>query len=101
MNDTVLASSYCSLFRYFSLAGVLKNRLAIFIMVPFLASDGSFISNLPPFIWICVPISLAQVIRSTSDTDAIEGNASPRKPKVFIKNKSSSLLPFFCNHNNF
>ena len=39
-----------------------------------------------------LPTSVAQVIRSTSDTDAILGRASPRKPNVFMKNKSSSLV---------
>ena len=58
--------------------------------MPTLLSATSSSKNLPPLICKCVPIVFAQVTKSTSETDAIEGNASPLKPKVEIKNKSSS-----------
>ena len=38
-----------------------------------------------------MPIEVAQVIRSTSETEAIDGKASPRNPKVEMKNKLNSL----------
>ena len=57
------------------------------MIVPFRESAGSSISNLPPLIWRWVPTLVAQVIKSTSDTEAIDGKASPRNPRVSIKNK--------------
>ena len=61
------------------------------ICVPILDSDGLLSSTLPPLMWTNVPISSWQVFRTTSETAAIEGKASPRKPRELIENKSSSV----------
>ena len=72
----------------------MKKRFLTSILVPILLSVFSSVTSLPPLILICVPILLAQVVISTSLTEAIDGKASPRNPKVSIKNKSSSLVSF-------
>ena len=63
----------------------------IFKEVPFRASDFSTKIFLPPSITTCVPTTPSLVFNSHLETEAIEGSASPRNPKVSIKNKSSSL----------
>ena len=47
--------------------------------------------SFPPSITILVPTSPSLVSKVTLETLAIDGSASPRKPKVFMKNKSSGL----------
>ena len=90
MYSQMLASSVYKLFKYFNLAGVLKNKFSIEISVPRLASAFSHDITSPPFIIILVPTSPVDVFSVTLDTAAIEGSASPLKPKDDILNKPTS-----------
>ncbi|EAL13449.1 hypothetical protein protein [Bacillus cereus G9241] len=80
-------------FIYLRRAGVLKNKFCTVISVPFrLAVFSCFIMS-PPLIIRCVPgASPVLVINSNSLTEAILGNASPRKPSVLMRNRSFSSL---------
>ena len=73
----------------FNLAGVFANKFLTRIRVPFSHSEG-FISPVLQSIcqpFLSVPLLVSIVI---SDTDAIDGNASPRNPIKLIFSKSSS-----------
>ena len=72
----------------FNLAGVLANKLDTFILVPFSQSDGLISPVLAFKHQPCLSCSL-HVSINISDTDAIDGNASPRNPIKLIFNKSS------------
>ena len=61
------------------------------MVVPLLASQEVFSNSLPPFICIRVLTLSLVVFNTTSDITAIDGRASPLKPRVFILNKSSSF----------
>src|ERR1700676_2081551 len=77
-------SSVDSAFRNFFRAGVLKNKSRIVIDVPVGTPASSTLKILPPLISITVPEASSgdRVSRRRRETDAIEGNASPRHPGV-------------------
>ena len=113
-------SSVDSAFRNFFRAGVLKKRSRTVIDVPSGNPASSTRAILPPLISIIVPdLSIpeesgapflpsfgrsgdfsipeedpAQVSSRSRDTDAIEGSASPRNPRVATLSKSSASLIF-------
>ncbi len=84
-------SSVDSAFRNFRRAGVLKNRSRTLTEVPGGSPDSSTLRILPPAISRTVPASSSgeRVARRTRLTEAMEGRASPRKPKVEMESRSS------------
>ncbi len=83
-------------FKNLRLAGTLKKRFLTMKVVPFRQETASCVFISEAAICIKVPISSSslRVRSSTSATDAIEARASPRKPIVFISNKSEALFIF-------
>jgi len=91
-------ASAFSLFMNFSRAGVAKKRSRTSTTVPRLAAAGRTGSTLPPVTLISAP-SLASAVRLSSErraTEPMEGNASPRKPRVRISSRSVSSLEVQC-----
>ncbi len=94
MPDTASAIwlvSVVSDFKNFFRTGVLKKRRFTSTMVPTGAPASETFCILPPAISIFVPISLSvvRVTRVNFETDAMDGNASPRNPMVEMENRSS------------
>ena len=84
--------SVCSVFRYFRLAGVLKNKRFTEIIVPLGAPVSATSLIFPPATMILVPTSddAALVTISMSETDAMLGRASPLNPSVAMEKRSFS-----------
>jgi hypothetical protein len=82
--------------RNFLRAGVLKKRSRIVIEVPSGSPASSTRMILPPLISRTVPAasSSARVSRCRRATEAIEGSASPRNPRVEMLSRSSVSLIF-------
>ncbi len=79
---------------YFNLAGVLKNKFSTKIFVPRGLETTSCFSMFPPLATSnvpCFPCSVAVFI-VIKLIEAIDGRASPRKPKVRIRKRSLWLL---------
>ena len=77
--------SALSLFRYFSLAGVLKNRSFTLNIVPSIDKASLLTRGEEGVEMINTPGSFFKEVKSsTLLTAAIEGIASPLKPKVLI-----------------
>src|SRR5215471_13837050 len=89
-------SSVDSAFRNFFRAGVLKKRSRTVIEVPGGSPASSTRAIFPPLISITVPAgsSAARVSSRKRDTEAIDGNASPRNPRVVTLSRSSAFLIF-------
>jgi len=85
IKSLIFIVSACVDFKNFCLTGVLKNKSLIIMVVPFLVPTGSFKTSLPPSSTTFVPngSSLVFVIISKRETEAIEANASPLKPKEY------------------
>ena len=81
-------------FKKFLLAGTLKNKFLIEILVPFENAHGSDDINFEASIltWCPMSLSIFLVLSSTWDTAAILDNASPLKPLEEMENKSSVFL---------
>ena len=90
----ILFASVVVVLRNFLRAGTLKNKSSTLIVVPILQPISSISSMRPPVNFMVVPKSSCgrRVIKLNLDTAAIDGKASPRKPKVSIDIKSSTCL---------
>ena len=75
----------------FSRAGTFSNSRATRTVVPSGAAAADFSATTPPRISIRAPSLAPRVLLviSNSDTDAMLGSASPRKPYVAIAARSS------------
>ena len=91
MSDTACASARSD-FRNLSRAGVAANRSRASTRVPDDAAQGSIAPLTPSSTMSLKPFAEpAQRVRiSSRDTEAIDGSASPRKPKVAIAVRSPS-----------
>ena len=87
-------------FKNFARTGALKNKLRTSIVVPRCLGKSSAELMRPPSILTRVPAPSARshVSSVTRATDAIEGSASPRKPKVFTDTRSvaTAILLVAC-----
>ena len=80
------ADSVASVFKNFRLAGSELNKWATSIFVPTGIPQARLLSNTPLFILISVPYSSVERVQIVNfDTEAIDGNASPLNPKLFIR----------------
>ena len=84
------AASVESLLRNFRRAGTGWKRFATVMRVPAGMPQSRTCTNLPPLTRISVPVSAAagRVRISKRETLAIDGTASPRKPKVCSESRS-------------
>src|SRR5579864_380898 len=84
------ASSVCSERRNFFRAGTLKKRSRTVMVVPGARATSSERSILPPATSTRVPVasSEARVSSRKRDTEAMEGRASPRNPRVAMERRS-------------
>ena len=87
-------NSACWLFIYLRRAGVLKKRSSTQTLVPTGLVAGMISSTSPPRATSLVPwlAPSTAVNRVKTLTDAIEGRASPRKPRVRIRKRSAWFL---------
>ena len=87
------AISVATALRNLRRAGVLKKSCATVTMVPGAAPVSEALRSLPPSMTTSVPESAAasRVTRENRETAAMLGSASPRKPSVRMRNRSSSV----------
>ena len=90
-SSTICLSSAALLFKKFLRAGTLKKRFFMAMFVPVGAATGSCFITILFSISIETPVSSSVlfVFNSTCPTAAILAKASPLKPMVFIRNRSS------------
>ena len=104
--STMAASSVLSVRIKFKRAGVFKNKSRISIFVPARGAAGRTVVAPPPSTRTSMPSSLPlkHVCMRKRDTEAIEGNASPRKPCDAMQCKSSDvsilLVAWRCSANS-
>ena len=90
--STHCAASVLRVFRNFNRAGIEPNKSDISILVPISDAAGWTASGVPCATRKCQPCASPSVreVISTTATETIDGNASPRKPKWAMASKSSS-----------
>ena len=97
INSSIIwRSSDGLLFKKLRRAGTLKNRFFIAMEVPVAAATSSCFFTMLFSISTYTPVSSSAlfVFNSTCATAAMLANASPRKPMVFMRKRSSILLIF-------
>ncbi|OPZ62308.1 MAG: hypothetical protein BWY85_02136 [Firmicutes bacterium ADurb.Bin506] len=94
MTSTIRLASVAGVFKYLSLAGVLKKRSLISTFVPKSAGSGraGLIAGPSPVTSVPSSAPRSRVISLTLLTDATDGSASPRKPMVDMESSCSALL---------
>jgi len=87
-------ASVSALRRNFSRAGVLKKSCSTLMTVPGAMPQAFTSFTRPPSTMISVPswLSASRLASRKRETEAMEGRASPRKPRVLMPSRSLSLL---------